>query len=60
VNRDMNQITAEIVAIFTGRGVPITVTVDLESQALARLDPDTVNALRENLRTLGFEDWSVE
>ncbi len=59
--RDISQISDEIITpLFTANGVQVTVTVDIESVALDRLTPDQVTALKENLATLGFTDWSVE
>lgn len=58
--RDMGQISDEILALFTVNGVPLSVTVDIESSALDKLSPDQLAALKENLSTLGFQDWNVE
>ena len=58
--RDMSQVADEILDLFNALGAPVQVTVDIESTALERLSPDQVNALRENLSTLGFSDWSIE
>lgn len=41
-------------------GINVTVTVDIESQNLAALPAEQVDALRENLNTLGFTDWNIE
>jgi len=58
--RDISQISDEILAMFTNSGLPVKVTVDIESSALDRLTSEQLTALRENLSTLGFDDWSVE
>jgi len=58
--RDISQISDEILAIFTVDDVPLHITVDIESSALARLTVEQITALKENLATLGFTDWSVE
>lgn len=58
--RAMSQVADEILDMFNALGAPVQVTVDIESTALERLSPDQVNALRENLSTLGFSDWSIE
>lgn len=58
--RDISQISDEILALFTNNGIPVTITVDIESSALERLLEDQLTALRENLNTLGFSDWNVE
>jgi hypothetical protein len=58
--RDISQISDEILALFTVNDVPLQLTVDIESSAMERLTPDQVTALKENLNTLGFTDWSVE
>lgn len=59
--RDLSQITDEIITpLFVANGVQVSMTVDLESSALDRLTPDQLTALKENLATLGFTDWSVE
>ncbi len=58
--RDISQISDEILAMFTNSGLPVRVTVDIESSALERLTSEQLTALRENLSTLGFDDWSVE
>jgi len=60
VVRDMSQIAEEILGLLTSNGITVKVTVDLESQDLAALPNDQVDALRENLNTLGFTDWNVE
>lgn len=58
--RDMSQIAEEILTLFASLEAPISVTVDLESDGLARLSPEQLAALRENLAALGFSDWSIE
>lgn len=58
--RDISQISDEILALFTTNGAPIQITVDIESTALAKLTPEQVTALQENLNTLGFTEWNVE
>lgn len=58
--RDMSQVAEEILTIFSALEAPISVTVDLESSALARLSPEQLTVLRENLVALGFSDWSIE
>ena len=58
--RDISQISDEILAVFTTSGVPVTITVDIESSAVERLLEEQITALRENLRTLGFTDWNFE
>jgi hypothetical protein len=58
--RDMSQIADEILNLLTTNGIDVTVTVDVESQNLTELPADQVDALRENLNTLGFADWNVE
>jgi predicted AAA+ superfamily ATPase len=58
--RDISQISDEILALFTVNGLPVTVTVDIESSALENLTLDQLAALKENLNTLGFQDWNVE
>jgi predicted AAA+ superfamily ATPase len=58
--RDISQISDEILALFTVNGLPVTVTVDIESSALEKLTLDQLTALKENLKTLGFQDWNVE
>lgn len=58
--RDISRISDEILALFTTTGVPVKVTVDIESDDVAQLPDDEIAALRENLATLGFTDWSVE
>lgn len=58
--RDISQISDEILALFTVNGLPVTVTVDIESSALEKLTLDQLTALKENLNTLGFQDWNVE
>jgi hypothetical protein len=56
----MSQIADEILNLLTTNGIDVTVTVDVESQNLTELPADQVDALRENLNTLGFADWNVE
>lgn len=58
--RDMSQIADEILNLLTTNGIDVTVTVDIESQNLADLPAEQVDALRENLNTLGFTDWNIE
>jgi len=58
--RDISQISDEILALFTVNDVPLQLTVDIESSAMERLTIDQITALKENLTTLGFTDWSVE
>lgn len=58
--RDMSQIADEILNLLTTNGINVTVTVDIESQNLADLPAEQVDALRENLNTLGFTDWNIE
>ena len=60
VVRDVSQVADEILEVFTTNGVQVRVLIDLESDAMERLTPEQVTALRENLSTLGFEDWSIE
>ena len=47
--RDISQISDEILALFTVNGVPIKITVDIESSAVEKLSADEVAALKENL-----------
>jgi hypothetical protein len=56
----VSQVAEEINGLFTTRGISVRVTVDLESQELAALPLDQIDALKENLSTLGFADWNVE
>jgi predicted AAA+ superfamily ATPase len=58
--RDISLISEEILALFTTSGLPVTLTVDIESSALERLTAEQITALRENLSTLGFSDWHIE
>ena len=58
--RDISQISDEILALFTTNGVPVQISVDIESSAIERLTAEQITALRENLATLGFNDWNVE
>jgi hypothetical protein len=58
--RDISQISDEIIAPFTASGAQIQITVDIESTAVAKLTPEQVTALKENLSTLGFNEWNVE
>lgn len=60
--RDVGQIYEEIVSHFVTGGVPIRVSVDIESDSLDKLTDDQRTAIRENLKTLGFSDgdWSMD
>lgn len=59
--RDISQISDKILTpLLAANGVAFTITLDIESSGLERLTPDQVVALRENLKTLGFTDYSVE
>jgi hypothetical protein len=58
--RDISQISDEILTLFTASGAPVRITVDIESTAVASLTPDQLTALKENLNTLGFNEWNVE
>ena len=62
VVRDAGQIYEEIVPYFVTAGVPVHVTIDIESEQLAKLSGDQRSAIRENLKTLGFgvDDWSMD
>lgn len=62
VVRDVGQIYEEIVSHFVLNDVPVRVTVDVESDQLDKLTEDQRTAIRENLKTLGFEDdnWSMD
>ena len=61
VVRDAGQIYEEIVSHFVTSGVPVRVTLDIESEHLDRLTEDQRTAIRENLKTLGFadDDWGM-
>jgi predicted AAA+ superfamily ATPase len=58
--RDISQISDEILTLFIASGAPVRITVDIESTAVAKLTPDQLTALKENLNTLGFKEWNVE
>src|SRR5262249_51194724 len=58
--RDISQISDEILTLFTASGAPVKITVDIESTSVAKLTPDQVTALKENLNTLGFNEWNLE
>jgi len=61
VVRDAGQIYEEIVSHFVTSGVPVRVTLDIESEQLDRLSEEQRTAIRENLKTLGFadDDWGM-
>ncbi len=44
---------------MTANGAKVRVTIDIESTDLAKLDPDQVSALKENLTILGFTGRSA-
>jgi len=44
---------------LTANGAKVRVTIDIESTDLAKLDPDQVSALKENLTILGFTGRSA-
>jgi hypothetical protein len=58
--RDISVISDEILTPLSTASAHVRITVDIESGDLEKLDPDQVNALKENLATLGFTDWNVE
>ena len=58
--RDMSTISDEIITWLQTEDIPVTVTVDIESTALAGLSQEQIDVLKENLNTLGFTDWNVE
>ena len=58
--RDISVISDELLTPLSTSGARVRVTVDIESGDLAKLSPDQISALKENLATLGFLDWSVE
>jgi predicted AAA+ superfamily ATPase len=60
--RDVGQIYEEIVSHFVTNGVPIRVSIDIESEQLDKLTDDQRAAIGENLKTLGFgdDDWSMD
>ncbi|MFB8765312.1 DUF499 domain-containing protein [Nocardiopsis alba] len=62
VVRDVGQIYEEIVSHFVASGIPIRVSLDIESDQLDKLTEDRRTAIRENLKTLGFGDgdWSMD
>ena len=62
VVRDVGQIYEEVVSHFVTSGVPIRVSIDIESDQLNKLTEDQRTAIRENLKTLGFgdDDWSMD
>lgn len=62
VVRDVGQLYEEVIRHFVTSGVPVKVTIDVESDSLAQLSDDQRSAIRENLNTLGFadEDWSMD
>ncbi|WP_019873098.1 DUF499 domain-containing protein [Sporichthya polymorpha] len=62
VVRDVGQIYEQIVSHFVTGGIPVRVSIDIESDQLDRLTGDQRTAIREDLRTLGFEDndWSMD
>lgn len=62
VVRDVGMIFQEILSHFTSTGTPMRVSLDIESDQINKLTEDQRTAIRENLRTLGFEDdqWSME
>ena len=62
VVRDVGQIYEEIISHFVTSELSIRVSLDIESDQLDKLTEDQRTAIRENLRTLGFEDdcWSMD
>lgn len=62
VVRDVGQIYEEIVSHFVDGGLPVQVSIDIESSHLDKLTDDQRAAIRENLKTLGFgpDDWSMD
>jgi predicted AAA+ superfamily ATPase len=62
VVKDAAAVFEEIISHFVSAGADITVSIDLESTQLAKLTPEQVAAIRENLTSLGFDpnDWSIE
>lgn len=58
--RDVSVISDEILTPLTTAGAHVRISVDIESADLAKLNPEQVAALKENLATLGFTDWNVE
>ena len=62
VVRDVGQIYEEIISHFVTSGLPIQVSIDIESSHLDNLTDDQRATIRENLSTLGFgaDDWSMD
>lgn len=62
VVRDVGQVYEEVVSHFVTSGIPIRVSLDIESDQFDRLTEDQRTAIRENLKALGFEDddWSMD
>lgn len=60
--RDVGQIYEEIVSHFVTSKVSVRVSIDIESDELQKLTDDQRTAIRENLKTLGFndDDWSMD
>ena len=59
--RDISQISDEILTpLLIANGIAVRVTIDIESGDLAKLTPEQVTILNENLKTLGFTDYSIE
>ena len=40
--------------------MPVNITVDIDSDALAQLPDDKRSVVEENLRALAFDDWDME
>ncbi|TLM86009.1 DUF499 domain-containing protein [Pseudarthrobacter sp. NamE5] len=62
VVRDVGQIYEEILSHFVTSAAAVRVSIDIESEQLNKLTADQRTAIRENLRTLGFDDadWSMD
>ncbi len=60
VVRDISTLNDEIIVHFTAAGVPVNVTIDIDSAAFDRLPESQRTVLEENLRSLGFTDYGIE
>ena len=58
--RDLSQLNEELIIHFTSTGVPINITIDIDSDALDQLPADKRAVVEENLRALQFDDWQLE
>ena len=58
--RDLSQLNEELIIHFTSAGIPVNITIDIDSDALDQFPPEKRTMIEENLSALLFDDWQLE